>query len=149
MDYYNTSSSSLMTTTSLEPDKTTALTLILSYLCMGITCVFFGIFTLPIKHYKTGDGLFYQLLVGMGIWSVSIIVHGARGFPKVYPLPMLGGLFWATANLQTVPAIKLLGIGISQTITNLVSLIFGWAYARFGKLLFILNCIVNKSFGLY
>jgi hypothetical protein len=99
---------------------------------MAISVSFFGVFNLPVKHYKTGDGMFFQLLVALGIWSTGVIVHFAQGFPQFYALPMLGGFFWSTANLQTVPTIKMLGIGISQTINNLVSLVFGWAYARFG-----------------
>lgn len=127
---YNTTTSFITTTPS---NGVSDFNIIMGYCCMGIACLFFGIFNLPVKHFTTGDGMFFQLLVGLSIWSVSFIVHCVRGFPQFYALPMLGGLFWSTANLQTVPVIKLLGIGISQTLNNLVSLIFGWAYARFGK----------------
>ncbi len=128
--YFNNSTTT--TTPSVPPSVPTELTLVIGYICIAIACIFFGIFNLPVKHYKTGDGMFFQLLVGLSIWSVSLLVNCVRGFPKFYALPMLGGFFWSTANLQTVPTIKLLGIGISQTINNLVSLVFGWAYARFG-----------------
>lgn len=131
--YFNTTTTNVLTTT--LPNNITETNIILGYTCMGVACLFFGIFNVPVKHYKTGDGMFFQLLVALGIWSVSLIVNCIQGFPKFYALPMLGGFFWSTANLQTVPTIKLLGIGISQTINNLVSLVFGWAYARFGLLI--------------
>ncbi len=124
--------SNLTTTTTAAPSSPSDLTMIIGYCCMALACLFFGILNLPVKHYKTGDGMFFQLLVGLSIWSASLIVNCVRGQPEFYALPMLGGFFWSTANLQTVPTIKLLGIGISQTINNLVSLVFGWAYARFG-----------------
>lgn len=129
MEILTNTTFSPLTTTSKSVDQTS---LIVGYACMAISVTFFGVFNLPVKHFKTGDGMFFQLLVGLGIWSVGLIVHFAQGFPEFYALPMLGGFFWATANLQTVPTIKMLGIGISQTINNLVSLVFGWAYARFG-----------------
>ena len=56
------------------------------------------------------------------------------GFPKFYPLPMMGGIFWATGNLMTVPIIKSIGIGLGPLLWNTVLLVFGWAVARFGLL---------------
>ena len=42
--------------------------------------------------------MFFQLLVAMGIWSVCVIVHWARSFPRFYALPLLGGFFWSTGQ---------------------------------------------------
>jgi len=47
---------------------------------------------------------------------------------------MLGGIFWATGNLMTVPIIKSIGIGLGPLLWNTVLLVFGWAVARFGLL---------------
>jgi hypothetical protein len=44
----------------------------------------------------------------------------------------LGGFFWTCGNCCTVPVIKCLGIGVGSLFWNIVGLIFGWAYARFG-----------------
>ena len=60
----------------------------------------------------------------------SLIFEG--DFPKFYALPMLGGIFWATGNLATVPIIKSIGIGLGPLLWNTVLLVFGWAVARFG-----------------
>jgi len=51
---------------------------------MALACLFFGILNLPVKHYKTGDGMFFQLLVGLSIWSASLIVNCVRGQPEFY-----------------------------------------------------------------
>jgi hypothetical protein len=47
---------------------------------------------------------------------------------------MMGGIFWATGNLMTVPIIKSIGIGLGPLLWNTVLLVFGWAVARFGLL---------------
>merc|ERR1719215_2496007 len=94
MDRYNTTSDFITTTESKDVPE---FDVIMGYCCIGIACLFFGIFNLPVKHFATGDGMFFQLLVGLAIWSVSLIVHCVRGFPQFYALPMLGGLFWSTA----------------------------------------------------
>lgn len=39
---------------------------------------------LPIKHYETGDGFFFQLIVAIGTWSISVIVNIFQGSPKFY-----------------------------------------------------------------
>lgn len=77
--------------------------------------------------------MFFQFIVGIAIWQTGIIIHWVRGFPKFYAGPLLGGFFWATGNVQTVPAIRCVGIGVGSLFWNLVGLVVGWSYARFGK----------------
>ena len=71
--------------------------------------VLWGSSYLPVKHYETGDGMFYQLVVCLAIWTVGVAVHIIRGFPTFYALPILGGMFWATGNVNSVPIIKTIG----------------------------------------
>lgn len=42
------------------------------------------------------------------------------------------GFLWTTGNINTVPVIKLIGIGVGSLFWNASGLILGWAYARFG-----------------
>lgn len=49
----------------------------------------------PVKQFETGDGMFFQFILCLGIWLVGFVVNWFRGFPKFYALPMLGGFFWA------------------------------------------------------
>ncbi len=79
-----------------------------------------------------GDGLFFTLVLTTAIWTVGFVVNWIRDFPKFYPLPMLGGIFWATGNLMTVPIIKSIGLGLGPLLWNTTLLVFGWAVARFG-----------------
>ena len=90
---------------------------------------------MPVKQYETGDGMFFQLVLTTAIWTVGFIVFAIRGFPTFYPLPMLGGFFWSTGNLNVVPIIKLIGIGMGTFFWNTILLVVGWAVARFGECL--------------
>ena len=49
----------------------------------------------PVKQFETGDGMFFQFILCLGIWLVGLVVNCIQNFPKFYPLPMLGGFFWA------------------------------------------------------
>lgn len=49
----------------------------------------------PVKQYETGDGMFFQFVLCIGIWLVGFIVYWCRHFPKFYALPLIGGFFWA------------------------------------------------------
>ena len=118
-----------------DQNNTTSMNL-LGYLGLVVASVFWGGNNLPIKHYETGDGMFFQFIVSIAVWMTGIIVHWVRGFPKFYALPLLGGFFWSTGNLQTVPVIRCLGIGIGSLFWNISGLIVGWSYARFGKIFY-------------
>jgi hypothetical protein len=85
-----------------------------------------------VKHYETGDGMFFQFVVCIGIWISGMVVFAVQSFPKFYAVPLLGGVIWSTGNLCTVPVIKFLGIGLGSLFWNIVSLVVGWANARYG-----------------
>lgn len=104
------------------------------FICLTVSILFFGSNYLPVKQFQTGDGMFFQLILTTAIWTVGFVVYAARGFPTFYALPMLGGFFWSTGNLNTVPIIKLIGIGMGTLFWNTVLLVVGWAIARFGLL---------------
>lgn len=55
---------------------------------------FWGSNFVPAKQFETGDGLFYQLVLCMGIWSAGCVLNFSINFPPFRPLPVLGGVFW-------------------------------------------------------
>ncbi|RNA06597.1 transmembrane protein -like [Brachionus plicatilis] len=67
--------------------------------------VFYGSNYLP-----TGDGMFFQLILCIAIWTVGFV----------------------TGNVNTVPIIRTIGIGLGLIIWCSLELIIGWATARFG-----------------
>lgn len=126
----NTTTPSHLNTTTIAP--TSISSDLIGYFCLFISSVLYGGNNLPVKHYDTGDGMFFQLVVAISIWTTGLIVQVAKGFPQFYALPLLGGFFWTTGNCCTVPVIKCIGIGVGSLFWNIVGLIFGWAYGRFG-----------------
>ena len=76
--------------------------------------------------------MFFQFVVGIAIWQYGIVINWVRGFPKFHAGPLLGGFFWATSNLLTVPTIRCVGIGVSNLFWCVVALLVGWSYPRFG-----------------
>ena len=75
----------------------------------------FGTNFIPIKQFKTGDGVFFNFVLCTGIWVVGLIVnlirHENGAEPQFEPLAMLGGAIWATGNVAVVALIKCLGLG--------------------------------------
>lgn len=47
----------------------------LGFLAAGVAVVFFGSQLLPVKRFETGDGLFFQWVLCIGIWIVGLVVQ--------------------------------------------------------------------------
>lgn len=85
------------TTTSLPPITPTG-SMLWGYLSI-ILCVFcWGTNFIPVKHYETGDGVFFQFIMCTAIWSFGFLIDIIKGSPQFYALPMLGGFVWTTGN---------------------------------------------------
>uniref|UniRef100_A0ABM0LX60 Transmembrane protein 144-like n=1 Tax=Saccoglossus kowalevskii TaxID=10224 RepID=A0ABM0LX60_SACKO len=132
----NSSTSAQNHTTSivtLNPaENTTDTNLIEGFIAAGIAVVFFGSNFVPVKKFKTGDGLFFQWVFVSAIWIVGLVVNLVRHNPTFYPLSMLGGFLWATGNITVVPIIKTIGLGLGLCIWGSLNLLTGWASGRFG-----------------
>jgi len=106
----------------------------IGYICCVIAGFLFGSNFIPVKKYKTGNGIYFQWVVCSAIWVTGFIVLCIRDFPPFQPLAMLGGALWCTGNMLTVPIIKLIGIGKGQVLWSDISLLMGWASGAFGIL---------------
>lgn len=58
----------------------------------------------PMKKYSIGDGIFFQLVLSMAIWTSSFIVNVSLNFPPFKSLPLLTGVLW-TVNIHTYEAL--------------------------------------------
>jgi len=83
---------------------------------------------------ETGNGLAFQFFFCWAVWLVGLGVGAYRGFPSTPPLALLGGALWCTGNLLSVPAIKLIGLGLSLLIWGISNMCVGWASSTFGIL---------------
>jgi len=105
-------------------------------ICAGISVFFFGSNFVPVKKFETGDGIFFQLCLCIGIFTTGTVVHVANGLIRHYTVfptfAMLGGMLWAIGNLTVVPVIKTIGLGMGISIWGITSIIIGWTTGAFG-----------------
>ena len=97
----------------------------------------FALFPLPTKTYATGDGIFFQLCMCLGIWSVGAVLYlvqcsGSGGCPAFVPLASLGGAIWCASNLLLVPIVNTVGVGLCMLSWGAVEMLTGWATAHWG-----------------
>ena len=97
----------------------------------------FGVFSLPTKTTRTGDGIFFQWLICSGIFVTGLCTHMAlcseeRGCPVFIPVVAVGGSIWCAANLLLVPIVDCIGMGLTMMLWGLLEMLTGWATARFG-----------------
>jgi glucose uptake protein GlcU len=108
----------------------------MGYLFITFSVVMFGTNFVPVKQYKTGDGMFFQLIMCTGVWITGLIVnlvrHANGGTPAFEPLAMIGGAFWATGNVMCVAIIKTIGLGMGMLIWGAINMLKGWATGSFG-----------------
>lgn len=79
-----------------------------------------------------GDGVFYQWTMATGIFLVGLIFDLAvRSQPSFFYISMTGGILSSSANLLTVPFLKLVGMGVGQTMLGLANLVGGWISGRY------------------
>lgn len=108
--------------------------------------VLFGVFAVPTKSSRVGDGMFFQwvmcsaiLVCGIVAWMVqcgvghnAAISSYASTCPQFEPVSSLGGAIWCISNLLLVPIVNCIGIGMCMLTWGMVECLTGWASGRFG-----------------
>ena len=75
--------------------------------------------------------MFFQWMMAVGIFLVGLLFDlVVRTQPPFFYMSMTGGIIWGTGNVLTVPSLKLVGMGVSQTMVGLANLIGGWISGR-------------------
>lgn len=70
----------------------------IGYIGATIAVLGFGSNFIPVKKYNTGDGMFFQWILCIGIWLVSLIVNLIRYQPPFYMPLFLGGVLWTSGK---------------------------------------------------
>eukprot|EP00760_Papus_ankaliazontas_P019082 PhM_4_TR17871/c0_g1_i1/m.11081 len=104
----------------------------LGYAAIAIAVVCWGSNFVPVKKYDTGNGIYFQWVMCVGIWFVGALVQIYRGTPTIYFRAMIGGALWCTGNLLTVPIIRFIGLGLGLAIWGSANSVFGWLQGHFG-----------------
>ncbi len=108
----------LPVTTDVAPPAKPADKKALGYICAFISVFFFGTNFLPVKAFDTGDGVFFQWVLCIGVWLVGVAVQLIRQ-AAFEPLAMVGGMMWCIGNMATVPIIQMIGLGVGMCICTL------------------------------
>lgn len=78
-----------------------------------------------------GDGMFFQWLMGIGTFLVGLVFYVCIWpQPPLFTFAMSGGVLWGCGNILTVPTLKLIGIGMTQTMVGISNAIGGWISGR-------------------
>eukprot|EP00438_Fugacium_kawagutii_P008495 Skav210947 [mRNA] locus=scaffold713:242166:243179:+ [translate_table: standard] len=101
------------------------------YLCAAVSVLFFGSNFAVVAKYDAGDGMFFQLMLCLGIWFTGLCVMIPRN-PAFYPIAMLGGVIWCSGNCLTVYIIRQIGLGPGLVTWGTTALIIGWVIGFFG-----------------
>jgi hypothetical protein len=67
-----------MSFNSFESTQTGSTLVALFYLF--IASFFYNVMVIPIKHFKTGDGMCYQLFILVGVWIVVFVTVSSSPF---------------------------------------------------------------------
>ena len=129
----NQSTGSNLTICEERQNKISTLSPTAGYIGAFVAILMFGSNFVPVKKISTGDGLFFQWIVCLGIWTFGLFVHLYNGDERqFFPLVMVGGAIWCTGNMCVVPVIKTIGLAMGLLIWGTLNLLAGWATGRFG-----------------
>ena len=70
----------------------------LGYIAAAVAVAFFGSNFIPVKKFDTGDGLFFQWVMCVGIWLVGMVVNVIQQQPPFFLPVLLGGFLWVTGE---------------------------------------------------
>lgn len=129
---YNLTTPNFLANTTTTPANSSTLPSWTGFIFLIGSSILYGSNYLPVKQYDTGDGMFFQLVVCIGIWLAGFVLNIVRNFPRFYGLPLIGGMLWSTGNNCVVPIIQTIGIGLGMIFWNCIGLVTGWATGRFG-----------------
>jgi len=106
---------------------------LVGFVAASISVLGFGSNFVVVKKFETGDGMFFQFVMCVGIWIVGVVVQMIRGYSaKFEPYAMLGGMFWALGNVCVTPIIKCIGMALGLLIWGAANMLTGWCMGYFG-----------------
>lgn len=68
------------------------------YIGAALAVIFFGSNFIPVKKFDTGDGLFFQWVMCVGIWLVGVVINVVQLQPPFFVPALLGGFLWTTGE---------------------------------------------------
>ncbi|EPB66389.1 hypothetical protein ANCCEY_14519 [Ancylostoma ceylanicum] len=99
-----------------------------------VSAITYGSTYVPVRWFEAGDGLFFQWMMCIGQALIGTVVLAISGWPPVFPLAMLSGVFFAVGNALTVYIMDGIGMAVGSLLWNTITCVMGWAVTRFGIL---------------
>ena len=69
---------------------------VVGYIAVIVAVVFYGSNFIPVKRYDTGDGMFFQWMMCIGVWFVGLVINFARQQPPFFSPVIIGAVCWTT-----------------------------------------------------
>ncbi|VDO77780.1 unnamed protein product [Haemonchus placei] len=92
----------------------------------------YGSCYVPVRWFEAGDGMYFQWLMCIGQLLAGVGFLALTDWPPIYPLAMLGGMFFAVGNALTITIMDGIGMAVGSLLWNTVTCVIGWAVSRFG-----------------
>ena len=86
--------------TKCETGKANTLHTVIGFGCALIAILGFGSNFIPVKKYDTGDGMFFQWILCIGIWLVGVVVNLVRYQPPFFYPVFFGGVLWTSGTRE-------------------------------------------------
>ena len=77
----------------------------IGYVGAIVAIIFFGTNFIPVKKFDTGDGMFFQWVLCVGIWLVGLVVNLIRHQPPFYYPALIGGFLWTFGTYGHAPGL--------------------------------------------
>ena len=70
--------------------------LAVGFAAVVIAVVLYGSNFIPVKRFDTGDGMFFQWMLCIGIWLCGLVINFARQQPPFFYPAVFGAICWTT-----------------------------------------------------
>lgn len=69
---------------------------VVGYIAVLVAVLFYGSNFIPVKRFDTGDGMFFQWVMCIGVWLTGLIINFARQQPPFFSPVIIGAVCWTT-----------------------------------------------------
>jgi len=70
--------------------------LAIGFAAVIVAVVLYGSNFIPVKRFDTGDGMFFQWMLCIGIWLCGLVINFARQQPPFFYPAVFGAICWTT-----------------------------------------------------
>ena len=76
---------------------------VVGYVAVFVAVFFYGSNFIPVKRFETGDGIFFQWIMCIGVWLTGLVINFARQQPPFFSPVVIGAVCWTTGEYFKIP----------------------------------------------